>query len=105
MRRREPRNPPLAGAQLGERRDDELELAHALALGEDFGQRARRPAAAGQLAVERSEAARHCARGAGGNTAAPYRLTIEDFLQGGHVYCIFIQYSGRCKRGEPLVPA
>ena len=95
MRRREPRNPPPRRTQFGKRGNHELQLAHALARSEDFGQRTCRPATAGQLAIERSEAARHGARSrTGGRAAAPYRLAIENFLQGGHGfgYCTNVQY-------------
>jgi len=101
VRRRKPGDLLALRGQRSERRKDELQLSHAFARGEDLGERPRRPAAAGQLAVERRETGWH--RGGGRRSeraAAPDGLLAKDVLEGRHEYCIFIQYRAGRKRPE-----
>ena len=82
VRRREPDNAPARAGERGERGQHELQLAHALVLAEDFGERAGGPATAGQLAVERTIAARHdLGRGVSERAAAPHRLAAQDVFE------------------------
>src|SRR2546430_11340450 len=65
-----------------------------------FGEPAGRPAAPRQLAVQDRKPA-----GDGGSTrkgcsAAPDRMPLEDFFEGRHDNCIFIQYYRRRRSEE-----
>lgn len=99
VRRRKPGDVLAIRGQRRERGKHELQLAHAFAHRKNLGQRSCRPAAAGQLAVERRETARHRGRRHWSEcAAAPDGGPAKDVLQGGHGYCDFIQYPRERKR-------
>ena len=81
MRRREQHHPLARPREGGKRRQHELQLAEAFAPREDLGERACRPAAAGQLAVELGEARRHRRHGACKRSSAPHRMPLQDLLE------------------------
>ena len=88
VRRREPHDPLPGRGKPGEGRQHELELADSFLQAEDFGQGSGRPAAARQAAVKLGVA---CGNGLGygrQRLAAPDRMLLQDFVQGGHRYCI-----------------
>jgi len=63
VRRRDPRQHALLRGQGGQGSAQYAQLADAFMLGQDFGQRRSRPAAAGQFRIERGEAGRHARAG------------------------------------------
>ena len=79
----DPRDETLFAGESRERRAEETQLADALVRGQDFGERARRPAAARQRGIERGEARRHTrARDLGEIVAAPDVVPAQDFAEG-----------------------
>ena len=91
--RRQPGDALAIDRQRGQCRQQTPQFSHAFVCDEDLGERAYRPAATRQLAVEHRESARHCPIGIGrGSAAAPDDLAAKNFLKGRHGYCIFIQY-------------
>jgi hypothetical protein len=72
VRRRDPGEPLAACRERGERRAEQAQLADAIVRGQELGEAAGRPAAAGQFRVERREAGRHArARHLSERVAAP----------------------------------
>ena len=59
VRRSDPGQPVPCRAERGERRQDQAQLADALLLQQELGERAGRPAAAGQTGIERGKARGH----------------------------------------------
>ncbi len=102
MRRRQPGDALAAGAQRSERGQHQAQFSHALARSKDFGERACRPAAARQFAIEQREACRQRPGfGSNGSAAAPDGLPPENVIEGCHGYCIFIQLPGGAQEGYP----
>ena len=86
------RKPDDAFARPREGRDGgqhELQLADAFALAQDLGQRAGRPAAAGELAVEGGKAAGDGRRGAGQRAAAPHGMPLQEVFQRAHTVFLY----------------
>ncbi len=94
VRRREPDDALAGPRERCQGRHQELQLADAFALAEKLGQRARRPAAAGQFPVEARETARHGRRRAGKRAAAPYRVLLQEAFQ-RRAHTVFIYSYGR----------
>src|SRR3970040_1738674 len=82
MRRRKPDEALARPGKRRHGRQHELQLADALALAEDLGERAGRPAAAGKLAVEGVKSAGDGGSGAEKRAAAPYGLPLQEVFQG-----------------------
>ena len=92
MRRRHPGDAPALPGQRRERRHHALQFPGAFGRVQDFGQRADRPAAARQFAIEHLEFRRHGRHASrAGSAAAPDDLAAKKVLKGCHGYCIFIQ--------------
>jgi len=91
VRRREPDDALARRGQANESRQHQPELADAFQVAKDLGQRARRPAAAGELGVQRRMAGGHRRGSLNMAAAAPYRRVPENLLQGGsHRYTDYI---------------
>ncbi len=78
----DPRETTPRAREARERRPEQAQLADPRVSGQDLGEGARRPAAAGQLGVERGKAARNARRGDAAELgAAPDVGTLQDRLQ------------------------
>ncbi len=113
MRRRKPHDALAGPRERCQRRHQELQLADALALAEDFGERARRPAATGQFAVEARVARRQRRRRARNRAAAPYGMLLQQAFQ-RRAHTVFIYSYARAgkfgvktmkKLASTIVPA
>jgi len=99
MRRRQPDDALACPGKCRERRQHELQLAYAFTLAQDLAQAPGRPAAAGQLAVERGKPAWDRRQRAGKRAAAPHRMLLQDFFQGRHELYLYTVPAGRGSRG------
>ena len=89
VRRREPGDAPAPRGQGGERRQDELQLADALALAQELGEPARGPSAPRQLPVEGGKAARHRGGFAEAGRAAPRGVVPQEIFQSRHILYLY----------------